>query len=136
MLLKIVYLLTCRVLGLAVLAFRGGRAKDAELVVLRYPSAPLYRHAALLARMRFSASTLSWFELSLDLLPDWAVGIDPAVDLHSTSAFKIHFGLLIRWHQGLRLSSSAAWVTDRQSVLSCATAPETPVPDLQTTLKG
>jgi hypothetical protein len=29
-LLKIVYLLTCRVLGLAILAFRGDRAKDVE----------------------------------------------------------------------------------------------------------
>ena len=36
MLLKIVYLLTCRVLGLAVLVFRGDRAKDAELLVLRH----------------------------------------------------------------------------------------------------
>jgi hypothetical protein len=33
-LLKIVYLLTCRVVGLAVLVFRGDRAKDAELLVL------------------------------------------------------------------------------------------------------
>jgi len=33
MLLKIVYLLTCRVLGLA---FRGDRAKDAELLVLQH----------------------------------------------------------------------------------------------------
>ncbi len=35
-LLKIVYLLTCRVLGLAVLVFRGDLAKDAELLVLRH----------------------------------------------------------------------------------------------------
>jgi hypothetical protein len=34
-LIKIVYLLTCRILGLAVLVFRGDRAKDAELLVLR-----------------------------------------------------------------------------------------------------
>ena len=34
-LLKIVYLLVCRMLGLAVLVFRGNRAKDAELLVLR-----------------------------------------------------------------------------------------------------
>ena len=34
MLLKIVYMLTCRVLGLAVLLCRGDRAKDAELLVL------------------------------------------------------------------------------------------------------
>ena len=34
-LLKIIYRLTCRVLGLAVLVLRGDRAKDAELLVLR-----------------------------------------------------------------------------------------------------
>ena len=38
-LLKIVYLLTCRVLGLAVLVFGGDRAKDAELLVLRHENA-------------------------------------------------------------------------------------------------
>ena len=43
MLLKIVYLLTCRVLGLAVVVFRGDLAKDAELLVVR--------HEALLSRM-------------------------------------------------------------------------------------
>ena len=41
MLLKIVYLLTCRLLGLAVLVFRGDRAKDAELLVLRHENAVL-----------------------------------------------------------------------------------------------
>src|ERR1035441_1175393 len=35
MLLKIAYLLTCRILGLAVLVFRGDREKDAELVPLQ-----------------------------------------------------------------------------------------------------
>jgi putative transposase len=44
-LLKIVYLLMCRVLGLAVLTFRGDRAKDAELLVLRHENAVLRRHA-------------------------------------------------------------------------------------------
>ena len=43
MLFKIVYVLTCRVLGLAVLVFRGELAKDAELLVVR--------HEALLFRM-------------------------------------------------------------------------------------
>jgi hypothetical protein len=33
--LKIAYVLTCRILGLVVLMFRGGRAKDAEPLVLR-----------------------------------------------------------------------------------------------------
>ena len=46
MLLKIVYLLMCRVLGLAVLVFRGDRAKDAELLVLRHENAVLRRHVS------------------------------------------------------------------------------------------
>jgi putative transposase len=45
MLLKIVYMLTCRVLGLAVLLCRGDRAKDAEVLVLRHKNAVLRRHA-------------------------------------------------------------------------------------------
>ena len=44
-LLKIVYLLTCRVLGLAVLVFRGDLAKNAELLVLRHENAVLWRPA-------------------------------------------------------------------------------------------
>jgi putative transposase len=46
-LLKIVYLLTCRVLGVAALLFRGDRAKTAELVVLRHENAVLRRHVSL-----------------------------------------------------------------------------------------
>ena len=45
MLLKIVYMLTCRVLGLTVLLCRGDRVKDAELLVLRHENAVLRRHA-------------------------------------------------------------------------------------------
>jgi hypothetical protein len=44
-LLKIVYQLTCRVLGLAILVFRSDRAKDAELLVLRHENVVLRRHA-------------------------------------------------------------------------------------------
>ena len=43
-LLKIVYLLTCRALGVAVLVFRSDRAKDAELLVLRHENAVLRRN--------------------------------------------------------------------------------------------
>jgi putative transposase len=42
-LLKIVYLLMRRILGLAVLVFRGDRAKDAELLVLRHENTVLRR---------------------------------------------------------------------------------------------
>jgi len=41
--LKIVYLLTCPVLGLAVVVFRGDRAKNAELLALRHQNAVLRR---------------------------------------------------------------------------------------------
>ena len=57
MLLKIVYLLTCRVLGLAVLVFRGDRAKDAELLVLRHENAVLRRQAG---RVRYELGDLTW----------------------------------------------------------------------------
>ena len=41
MLLKIVYVLTCRVLGVTVLVFRGDRVEAAELLVLRHENAVL-----------------------------------------------------------------------------------------------
>jgi hypothetical protein len=45
MLLKIVYLLVRRVLGVAVLVFSKDLAKDAELLVLRHENTVLRRHA-------------------------------------------------------------------------------------------
>jgi hypothetical protein len=52
-LLKIVYLLTCRVLGLAVLVFYGDLAKDAELLVVRHVANAVAatRRRAALARL-------------------------------------------------------------------------------------
>jgi hypothetical protein len=44
-LLKIAYLLVRRIPGLAALVFRGDRAKDAELLILRHENAVLRRHA-------------------------------------------------------------------------------------------
>ena len=58
MLLKIIYLLTCRVLGLAVLVFRGDKAKDAELLVLRHENAVLRRHVG---RVRYDPADRVWF---------------------------------------------------------------------------
>ncbi len=66
MLLKIVYLLTCRVLGLAVLVFRGDRAKDAELLVLRHENALLSRPAG---RVRYEPADRVWFAALARLLP-------------------------------------------------------------------
>jgi putative transposase len=65
-LLKIVYLLTCRVLGLAVLVFRGDRAKDAELLVLRHENAVLRRNVS---RVRYEPGDRVWFAAVTRLLP-------------------------------------------------------------------
>jgi hypothetical protein len=43
--LKFAYVLTCGILGLVALMFRGDRAKDAELLVLRHENAVLRRPA-------------------------------------------------------------------------------------------
>ena len=66
MLLKIVYLLTCRVLGLAVLAFRGDRAKDAELLALRHQNAVLRQHAG---RVRYEPADRAWLAALARLIP-------------------------------------------------------------------
>jgi hypothetical protein len=65
-LLKIVYLLTCRVLGLAVLMSRGDPAKDAELLVLRHENAVLRRHVG---RVRYEPGDRVWFAAVARLLP-------------------------------------------------------------------
>jgi putative transposase len=58
MLIKIVYQLTRRILGLAVLVFRKDLAKDAELLVLRHENAVLRRHVG---RIRYEPADRAWF---------------------------------------------------------------------------
>src|SRR5450755_3870757 len=91
MLLKIVYLLTCRVLGLAVLAFRGDRTKDAELLVLRHENAVLRRHAG---RVRYEPADRVWFAALARLLPRrrW------------TEIFPVTPATLLAWHRKLAAS--------------------------------
>jgi putative transposase len=87
-LLKIVYLLTCRVLGLAVLVFRGNRAKDAELLVLRHENAVLRRHAG---RVRYEPADRVWLAALARLLPRrrW------------TEIFPVTPATLLAWHRRL-----------------------------------
>ena len=66
MLLKIVYLLTRRILGVAVLVFRRDMVKDAELLVLRHENAVLRRHAS---RVRYDPADRVWFAALARLLP-------------------------------------------------------------------
>ena len=65
-LLKIVYLLVRRVLGLFVLVFRKDLAKDAELLVLRHENAVLRRHAG---RIRYEPADRVWFAALARLIP-------------------------------------------------------------------
>ena len=88
MLLKIVYLLVRRVLGLAVLAFRGDLAKDAELLVLRHESAVLRRNVG---RVRYEPADRMWFAALARLLPRrrW------------TDIFPVTPATLLAWHRKL-----------------------------------
>jgi hypothetical protein len=87
-LLKIVYLLTCRVLGLAVLVFRSDMAKDAELLVLRHENAVLRRHAG---RVRYEPADRAWLAALARLVPRrrWA------------EVFLVTPATLLAWHRGL-----------------------------------
>jgi putative transposase len=84
-LLKIVYLLTCRVLGLAVLVFRGDLAKDAELLVLRHENAVLRQYVG---RVRYEPADRAWFAALARLIPRrrWA------------EVFSVTPATLLAWH--------------------------------------
>jgi putative transposase len=87
-LLKIVYALTCRVLGLAALVFRGDMAKDAELLVLRHENAVLRRHAG---RVRYESADRAWLAALGRLVPRrrWA------------EVFPVAPATLLAWHRRL-----------------------------------
>src|SRR6266851_124134 len=88
MLLKIVYLLTCRVLGVAVLVFRGDRANAAEMLVLRHENAVLRRN---IGRVRYGPADRVWFAALARLLPRgrW------------TEIFPVTPATLLAWHRKL-----------------------------------
>jgi putative transposase len=87
-LLKIVYLLVRRILGLAVLLFRRDMAKDAELLVLRHENAVLRRHVG---RVRYEPGDRVWFAALARLLPRrrWA------------EIFPVTPVTLLAWHRRL-----------------------------------
>jgi putative transposase len=90
-LLKIVYLLVRRILGLAVLVSRTDLAKDAELLVLRYENAVLRRH---LGRVRYEPADRVWLAALARLLPRkrW------------TEIFAVPPATLLTWHRKLAAS--------------------------------
>jgi putative transposase len=87
-LLKIVYLLVRRVLGLAVLVIRKDLAKDAELLVLRHENAALRRHAG---RIRYEPADRVWLAALAQLIPRrrWA------------GVFPVTPATLLAWHRKL-----------------------------------
>jgi putative transposase len=87
-LLKIMYLLTCRVLSLAVLVFRGDLAKDAELLVLRHENAVLRRHAG---RVRYEPADRAWLAALARLVPR----------RHWAEVFSVTPATLLAWHRRL-----------------------------------
>jgi putative transposase len=90
-LLKIVYLLVRRVLGLAVLVFRGDLARDAELLVLRHENTVLRRHVG---RIQYEPADRGWFAALASLLPRrrW------------TEIFPVTPATLLAWHRKLAAS--------------------------------
>jgi len=87
-LLKILYLLTCRVLSVAVLVFRGDRVQAAELLVLRHENAVLRRH---IGRVRYEPADRAWFAALARLIPRrrWA------------ETFPVTPATLLAWHRKL-----------------------------------
>jgi len=82
------YLLTCRVLGLVVLVFRGGLAKDAELLALRHENAVLRRHAG---GVRYEPADRAWFAALARLVPR----------RHWADVFPVTPATLLAWHRRL-----------------------------------
>jgi len=87
-LLKIVYLLVRRILGLVVLLSRRDMAKDSELLVLRHENAVLRRRAG---KVRYEPADRVWFAALARLLPRrrW------------TEIFPVTPATLLAWHRRL-----------------------------------
>jgi putative transposase len=88
MLLKIVYLLVRRALGVAVLVFSKDLAKDAELLVLRHENTVLRRYAG---RVRYEPADRMWFAALAWLIPR----------LRWTGIFPVTPATLLAWHRKL-----------------------------------
>ena len=88
MLLKIVCLLMRWLFSLAVLLFRGDRAKNAELLVLRQENAVLRRTAG---RVRYEPAGRVWFTALTRFIPQW----------RWAEVFPVTPATLLAWHRRL-----------------------------------
>jgi putative transposase len=73
--------------GLVVLMFRGDRAKDAELLVLRHENAVLRRNAG---RVRYEPADRAWFAALALFIPRRRAGVFPVTP-----------ATLLAWHRRL-----------------------------------
>ena len=107
-LLKIVYLLVRRLLSLAVLVFRGDRAKDAQLLVLRHENAVLRRHVGL---VRYEPADRVWLAALTRLIPRtrWS------------DVFPVMPATLLAWQRKL---AAKKYDTSRQRARPPADSPE------------
>jgi putative transposase len=64
--LKVVYVLTCRIVGLLVVLFRGDQAAVAEVLVLRHENAVLRRHVG---RVRYEPADRAWLAALARIVP-------------------------------------------------------------------
>jgi hypothetical protein len=71
-LLKIVYVLTCRIISLITVLCRGGQAAAAEVLVLRHENAVLRRQAG---RVRYEPADRAWFAALARLTPALGRGV-------------------------------------------------------------
>jgi putative transposase len=97
-LLKIVYVLVRWLLSLAILVFRGDRAKDAELLELRHENAVLRRHVG---RVRYEPADRVWLTALARLIPRtrWS------------DVFPVTPATLLAWHRKL---AAKKYETSRQ----------------------
>ena len=87
-LLKIVYVLTCRTLGLVVVLFRGDRAAVTEVLVLRHENAVLRRHAG---RVRYEPADRAWLAAPARIVSR----------RHWAEVFPVTPATLLAWHRRL-----------------------------------
>jgi putative transposase len=87
-LLKVFYVLTCRILGLIVVLGRGDQAAFAEVLVLRHENAVLRRHAG---RVRYEPADRAWFAARAAMVSRrrWA------------EVFPVTPATLLSWHRRL-----------------------------------
>jgi putative transposase len=100
-LLKVVYVLTCRILGLIVVLFRGDQAAATELLVLRHENAVLRRHAG---RVRYEPADRAWLAALARIVPRprW------------TEVFPVTPATLLAWHR--RLAAKKYDTSERRSL--------------------